>query len=273
MAHFFSAILGLLTVASLGYYFYLKTRKEDKAEDGDITEAENENYINIDEKSMRLIALAVAAISFFLCIIVYPMGKDDEAEKVAQTTTTTSTAAKNTATKEKSTAKEKPAAKKAVNNPTMNVDADTFKKRFNEYLHTQGGEIGSSRKLDLMNGAKDSAGGQHTITFKFDELGVEVQENIDYDSKKLKEVLILAKTPGMSSDEAAVALLAASLAYNASIYATDTSVSRIEIQQKLGLDSQDLSELVKDSNYTQNNIRYSKGTIKGKGMAFRITAL
>ncbi len=158
-----------------------------------------------------------------------------------------------------------PEPPKAV--PTLHVDPYAFQTRYNEFMHTEGGQIGASGGLDIGEPNISNGSVNNTVAYANNNLNLALNETIDKASGEIKEVFITSAIAGKDGKTIQASLMAAIMSYNALIAAVDPEADIDAIQAALGL-HESIDKWVKDTDTTVNNVKYFKRVVKGIGLIF-----
>ncbi len=158
-----------------------------------------------------------------------------------------------------------PEPPKAV--PTLHVDPYAFQARYNEFMHTEGGQIGASGGLDIGTPNISNGSVNNTVAYANNSLNLALNETIDKASGEIKEVFVTSAIAGKDGKTIQASLMAAIMSYNALIAAVDPEADIDAIQANLGL-HESIDQWVKDTDTTVNDVKYFKRVVKGIGLIF-----
>lgn len=247
MYTFFSVIWFITLIAFIVYWRKKCNAKENFGPD-------SSEYQSIS-KTKRIIGI--------VCLIMFVGAAVTQPEKAPEQQ-------KSQVTAEKQESKE--ATKEVeVKVPTFHVTPEVFQQRYNEYLHSKAGQLGASGKLDLGAPKIESGSVNNTVAYASNELNLAINQTIDKASGEIKEMMITSTFAGKDGETTRASLAVAIVSYNAAIYAIDPNADHEKIQNGLGLD-QKVTEWIKESNTTNNNIEYFKKPIQGVGLCFGASA-
>ena len=159
----------------------------------------------------------------------------------------------------------------AVSVSTLHITPAIFQQRYNEYLQSQGGEIGASGALIIGEPNIQSGSVNDTVAYANNDINIALNQTIDKNTGEIKEVIITSVIAGKDGKTVQASLMFAIVAYNALIYAVDPNSDRNAIQGALGLQN-NVGEWANNTNTTYNNVKYFKGAIKGIGLVFGASA-
>lgn len=196
--------------------------------------------------------------------------KEKEAKKQAE--------AEKKAAEEKAKAEKEAAEKAAASESakpaqvaTLHVTPAVFMQRYNEYLHSQGGELGASGALDLAEPNIQSGSVNDTVAYANNDLNLALNETIDKNTGEIKEVFVTSAIAGKDGKTIQSSLMIALVSYNALIYAVDPNSNRDTVQKGLGL-QENVGEWAKNTETNHNGIKYFKMVAKGIGLSFGASA-
>ncbi len=259
-------LLGMVWLITLIWFIVLYKKKKNARLAAGENYQNDETYQAISKKK-RIVGIVCIA-SLVINFATGPSNNDAAKETKSTTATTQQTQEK----KEEPKAAEKvPEPPKAVQVATLHVTPAVFRQRYNEYLHSQGGEIGASGALDLADPAIQSGSVNDTVAYANNDLNLALNETIDKNTGEIKEVFITSLIAGKDNQTIQASLMVALVSYNALIYAVAPNSNRDTVQEGLGL-HQNVGEWAKNTETNHNGIRYFKMVAKGMGLSFGASA-
>lgn len=261
-------LLGMVWLVTLIWFIALYRQKKAARLAAGENYKNDEAYMAISKKK-RIVGIVCIA-SLLINFAIGPTNKDKaKDEKVA--TQTTQTAQPEEKKEEPKPVEKAPEPPKPVQVPTLHVTPAVFQQRYNEYLHSQGGEIGAMGALDIGEPVIKSGSVNDSVAYANNDINLALNQTIDKNTGEIKEVMLTSAIAGKDGKTIQASLMFAIVAYNALIYAVDPNSDRNAIQGALGLND-NVGEWAKDTNTTYNNIKYFKGVMKGIGLSFGASA-
>lgn len=247
---------GLFLLTFIGFLVMWGVKFVTKKAAGELY-TENEKYQKVS-KIKRYIGIACA-----IFLVLAAITKENKTEDKKQTTQIEQQANK--------AAEKAPEPAKPVQVATLHVTPDVFRQRYNEYLHSQGGEIGASGALDLAEPVIKSGSVNDAVAYANNDLNLALNETIDKNTGEIKEVFITSAIAGKDNKTIQASLMIALVSYNALIYAVDPNSNRDTVQKGLGL-QENVGEWAKNTETKHNGIKYFKMVAKGIGLSFGASA-